>query len=75
MPGFVARKIYKQTCDTREELGQSEETMYCLLCSLAVFLALFLGAGILSFWFPWAYNMFNLGSLAEYFSDMHFTAK
>lgn len=34
VPGFVARKIYKQTNNIREDLGQWEESLYCLFYSL-----------------------------------------
>ena len=37
LPGFVARKIYKQTNNIREECSQFDETLYCLLNSLAIF--------------------------------------
>ena len=36
VPGFMARKIYKQTSNIREELGQFEETLYCLFYSLFI---------------------------------------
>lgn len=42
IPGFVARKIYKQTNDLREGLSQLDESLYCLLNSLVIFTILFL---------------------------------
>lgn len=36
VPGFVARKIYKQTNNIREDLGQWEESLYCLFYSLVL---------------------------------------
>lgn len=75
MPGFIARKIYKQTNNIRESLVQSEETLYCLLNSLVVFFMLFLGLGILSFCFPWAVSMFDLNFLIVCFNDVIFIFK
>ena len=42
VPGFIARKIYKQTNDIRENLSQLDEILYCLLNSLVIFTLLFL---------------------------------
>lgn len=36
VPGFIARKIYKQTTNIREDLSQFEETLYCLFYSLII---------------------------------------
>ncbi len=36
VPGFVARKIYKQTTDIRDDLSQFEESLYCLLNSTII---------------------------------------
>ena len=36
VPGFIARKIYKQTTNVREDLSQFEETLYCLFYSLII---------------------------------------
>ena len=36
VPGFIARKIYKQTNNIREDLGQWEESLYCLFYSLVL---------------------------------------
>lgn len=70
MPGFVARKIYKQTNDVREDLNTFEETMYCLLDSTAIMLFVF---GIFSVF----YSLFHVGEfsireLSVYFDDMRF---
>lgn len=43
MPGFVARKVYKQTNDIREDLSTFEETMYCLFNSALIILGLLVG--------------------------------
>lgn len=66
MPGFVARKIYKQTSNIREDLNTFEETMYCLLDSALIILVLFRGLA--------AYGVVSLDALLSYFDDMRFIA-
>ena len=75
LPGFLTRKIYKQTNDIRENLDQFEETLYCLLNSLIVFLLMFILAGVISFKYDWAAQMFNLEILSKYFLDVKFVIK
>lgn len=75
LPGFLSRKIYKQTNDIRETYDQYEETLYCLLNSLIIFLLIFILAGIISFKYNWAMNMFDLKILSEYFLDVKFIIK
>ena len=72
VPGFIARKIYKQTNDVHETTDQFTETLYCLLNSMAIFIIIFARIGILSFTDLWAKNLFDLKVLSETFETMSF---
>ena len=74
LPGYVARKIYKQTNDIRDDLSQFEETMYCLLNSITIFAVMFIIIGIASFWIPEAANKFSAASLTVSFDSIGFIA-
>ena len=72
VPGFIARKVYKQTNDVHETTDQFTETLYCLLNSMAIFIIIFARIGILSFTDVWAKNLFDLKVLSETFETMSF---
>ena len=75
VPGFIARKVYKQTNDVHEMTDQFTETLYCLLNSMAIFIIIFARIGILSFTDLWAKNLFDwlrnwIQKIAEIFGGL-----
>ena len=64
VPGFIARKIYKQTNNVREDLSQFEETLYCLATSLVI--------GIISLWVAGAYFTNDISTIKGLFGNITF---
>lgn len=64
VPGFISRKIYKQTNNVREDLGQFEETLYCLATSLVI--------GIISLWIAGAYFTSDIYTIKGLFGNITF---
>lgn len=68
VPGFISRKIYRQTHNVRDDLTQFAETMYCLLNSTIIIIIMCVILTLLSYINPES----NLYDITELFNNMKF---
>ena len=71
MPGFVARKLYKQINDVRDDLSQFDETMYCLLNSVVIMAILLTIMGVVYLVTPSQFN-FRISNFTALFDNIIF---